>query len=144
MIKRITKRFLSLLLATVMVLALVPVITVPAHAATSGDVTGLADENIGLSFSGDANDAWDASGTTITGTVVSAGGTCGDTDYSSTLTIKNNKATKATLSFNYAIEQNSGTIQSPQAANSPKSLRRTPPSRSTSSPAAPAPLRRLP
>ena len=111
MIKRITKRFLSLLLATVMVLALVPVITVPAHAATSGDVTGLADENIGLSFSGDANDAWDASGTTITGTVVSAGGTCGDTDYSSTLTIKNNKATKATLSFNYAIEQNSGTIQ---------------------------------
>ena len=111
MIKRITKRFLSLLLATVMVLALVPVITVPAHAATSGTVTGLANENIGLSFSGDADNAWDASGTTITGTVVSAGGTCGDTDYSSTLTIKNNKATKATLSFNYAVEQNSGTIQ---------------------------------
>ena len=111
MIKRITKRFLSLLLATVMVLALVPVITVPAHAATSGPVTGLADENIGLSFSGDANDAWGASGTTITGTVVSAGGTCSDTSYNSTLTIKNNKDTKATLSFNYAVEQNSGTIK---------------------------------
>ncbi len=111
MIKRITKRFLSLLLATVMVLALVPVITVPAHAATSGTVTGLADENIGLSFSGDANDAWGASGTTITGTVVSTGGTCSDTSYNSTLTIKNNKDTKATLSFNYAIEQNSGTIK---------------------------------
>ena len=111
MIKRITKRFLSLLLATVMVLALVPVITVPAHAATSGTVTGLADENIGLSFSGDADNAWGASGTTITGTVVSVGGTCSDTSYNSTLTIKNNKDTKATLSFNYAIEQNSGTIK---------------------------------
>ena len=56
MIKRITKRFLSLLLVTVMVLALVPVITVPAHAATSGTVTGLADdENIGLSFQGTAD-----------------------------------------------------------------------------------------
>ena len=104
MIKRITKRFLSLLLATVMVLALVPVITVPVHAATSGTVTGLADENIGLSFSGDADNAWGASGTTITGTVVSVGGTCSDTSYNSTLTIKNNKDTKATLSFNYAIE----------------------------------------
>ena len=111
MIKRITKRFLSLLLATVMVLALVPVIAVPAHAATSGTVTGLADENIGLSFSGDADNAWGASGTTITGTVVSVGGTCSDTSYNSTLTIKNNKDTKATLSFNYAIEQNSGTIK---------------------------------
>ena len=111
MIKRITKRFLSLLLVTVMVLALVPVITVPAHAATSGTVTGLADENIGLSFSGDADDAWGASGTTITGTVVSIGGTCSDTSYNSTLTIKNNKDTKATLSFNYAVEQNSGTIK---------------------------------
>ena len=111
MIKRITKRFLSLLLATVMVLALVPVITVPVHAATSGTVTGLADENIGLSFSGDADNAWGASGTTITGTVVSVGGTCSDTSYNSTLTIKNNKDTKATLSFNYAIEQNSGTIK---------------------------------
>ena len=111
MIKRITKRFLSLLLATVMVLALVPVITVPAHAATSGTVTGLADENIGLSFTGDADNAWGASGTTITGTVVSVGGTCSDTSYNSTLTIKNNKDTKATLSFNYAVEQNSGTIK---------------------------------
>ena len=111
MIKRITKRFLSLLLVTVMVLALVPVIAVPAHAATSGTVTGLADENIGLSFSGDADNAWGASGTTITGTVVSVGGTCSDTSYNSTLTIKNNKDTKATLSFNYAVEQNSGTIK---------------------------------
>ena len=116
MIKRITKRFLSLLLATVMVLALVPVITVPAHAETSGTVTGLANENIGLSFSGDADDAWSASGTQIVGSATGKGGTCSDTHYSSTLTITNNKTTKATLSFDYAIEQNSGTIQVDGAA----------------------------
>ena len=110
MIQRISKRFLSLLLVAVMVLALLPVITLPAFAATSGTVTGLSDTNIGLSFSGTADDAWSATGTTITGSVVSVGGTCSDTHYNSTLTIKNNKATKATLSFNYAIEQNSGTI----------------------------------
>lgn len=110
MIQRISKRFLSLLLVAVMVLALLPVITLPAFAATSGTVTGLSDTNIGLSFSGDADNAWSATGTTITGSVVSVGGTCSDTHYNSTLTIKNNKATKATLSFNYAIEQNSGTI----------------------------------
>ena len=111
MIQRISKRFLSLLLVAVMVLALVPAITLPAFAATNGTVTGLSDSNIGLSFSGDANDAWRATGTTITGSVVSVGGTCSDTHYDSTLTIKNNKATKATLSFNYAIEANSGTIK---------------------------------
>ena len=110
MIQRISKRFLSLLLVAVMVLALLPVITLPAFAATSGTVTGLSDTSIGLSFSGDADNAWSASGTTITGSVVSVAGACVDTHYNSTLTIKNNKATKATLSFNYAIEQNSGTI----------------------------------
>lgn len=53
MIQRISKRFLSLLLVAVMVLALVPAITLPAFAATNGTVTGLSDSNIGLSFSGD-------------------------------------------------------------------------------------------
>ena len=111
MIQRISKRFLSLLLVAVMVLALVPAITLPAFAATSGTVTGLSDANIGLSFSGDADDAWSATGTTITGSVVSVGRTCSNTHHNSTLTIKNNKTAKATLSFNYAIEANSGTIE---------------------------------
>ena len=109
--KQVFKRFLSLALAMLMVLTLLPAMTTTAWAATNGTVTGLADENIGLSFTGDADDAWSATGTTITGSVVSVSGTCSDTSYKSTLTIKNNKATKATLSFAYAIEQNSGTIQ---------------------------------
>ena len=109
--KQILKRFLSLALSVLMVCSLVPGLAVTAYAATSGTVTGLADENVGLSFSGDANDAWSATGTTITGSVVSVGGTCSDTHYDSTLTITNNKLTKATLSFGYAIEQNSGTVK---------------------------------
>ena len=109
--KQVFKRFLSLALAMLMVLTLLPAMTTTAWAVTSGTVSGLADANIGLSFDGDADDAWSATGTTITGSVVSVGGTCSDTSYNSTLTIKNNKATKATLSFAYAIEQNSGTIQ---------------------------------
>ena len=109
--KQVFKRFLSLALAMLMVLTLLPAMTTTAFAATSGTVTGLADENIGLSFTGDADDAWSANGTSIIGAATSTGGTCGDTSYKSTLTIKNNKATKATLSFTYAIEQNSGTIK---------------------------------
>ena len=111
MIQRISKRFLSLLLVAVMVLALVPAITLPAFAATNGAVTGLSDANIGLSFDGTAEDAWNANGSTITGSAVSVEEMCDSTHYESTLTIKNNKTAKATLSFNYAIEANSGTIK---------------------------------
>ena len=111
MIQRISKRFLSLLLVAVMVLALMPTISLPVFAATNGAVTGLSDANIGLSFDGTAEDAWNANGSTITGSAVSVEGMCDSTHYESTLTIKNNKTAKATLSFNYAIEANSGTIK---------------------------------
>lgn len=111
MVKRIGRRFVSLLLTFVTVLTMLPAMTLPALAETSGTVTGLTDENIGLSFTGDADDAWSASGTQIVGSATGSGGACGDTHYSSTLTITNKKGTKATLSFDYAIEQNDGTIQ---------------------------------
>ena len=111
MVKRIGRRFVSLLLTFVTILTMLPAMTLPALAATSGTVTGLADGNIGLSFSGDVDDAWSANGTGITGGATSTGGTCGDTPQKSTLTITNKKSTTATLSFDYAIEQNSGTIQ---------------------------------
>ena len=104
------KRFLSLVLCMCMVLALLPNVTMTAFAATSGTVTGLADENIGLSFTGDADDAWSANATSITGAATSTDG-CDGTNYDSTLTIANKKSTTATLSFDYSIEQNSGAIQ---------------------------------
>ena len=109
--KSTLKRFLSLVLCMFMVMALLPNVTMTAFAATSGTVTGLTDENIGLSFEGDADDAWSANGTSITGAAISVSGGCSTASYKSTLTITNKKSTTATLSFDYTIEQNSGTIQ---------------------------------
>ena len=111
MVKRIGRRFVSLLLTFVTILTMLPAMTLPALAATSGNVTGLTDSNIGLSFSGTAVDAWTASGTSIIGAATSTGGTCSDTTYNSTLTITNKKSTTATLSFDYTIELNNGTIK---------------------------------
>ena len=111
MIKRIGRRFVSLLLTFVTILTMLPAMTLPALAATSGNVPGLTNKNIGLSFSGDKDDTWSASGTQIIGSAKSTSGSCGDTDYSSTLTITNNKLTKATLSFDYTVALSNGTIQ---------------------------------
>ena len=112
MVKRIGRRFVSLLLTFVTILTLLPAMTLPALAATSGTVTGLADENIGLSFEGDADDAWSANGTSIIGAATSTTGSCNSTThYDSTLTITNKRSTTATLSFVYSIEGNSGTIK---------------------------------
>lgn len=112
MVKRIGRRFVSLLLTFVTILTLLPAITLPALAATNGTVTGLADENIGLSFSGDADKAWSAGGVQIIGKVRSTPGSgcSGNKNYRSTLTITNKKSSKATLSFDYTVVVSSGTI----------------------------------
>lgn len=111
MIKRIGRRFVSLLLTFVTILTMLPAMTLPALAATNGNLR-LADENIGLSYNGGADNAWTAKdGTTITGSAKSTGGTCDDmTNYNSTLTITNNKSTTATLSFDYTVTVSGGTI----------------------------------
>ena len=110
--KQVFKRFLSLALAMLMVLTLLPAMTTTAWAATNGTVTGLSDSNIGLSFTGSADDAWSASGTQIIGKARSTSGSgCGGgSNYRSTLTITNKKTTKATLSFDYTVVVNDGTI----------------------------------
>ena len=110
--KNMYRCFLSLVLCMCMVFVLLPNIAMPAYAANSGTVTGLADESIGLSFSGDADNAWSASSTQIIGKARStSGSSCGGgKDYSSTLTITNNKTTEATLSFDYTVVVSEGTI----------------------------------
>lgn len=112
MVKRIGRRFVSLLLTFVTVLTMLPAMTLPALAETSGNVTGLTDQNIGLSFNGTADNAWSASSTQIIGKARSTSGSgCGGgSNYRSTLTIKNNKTTKATLSFDYTVVVSEGTI----------------------------------
>lgn len=112
MVKRISRRFVSLLLTFVTILTMLPAMTLPALAATGGDVAGLADENIGLSYRGDAENPWNATATGVIGKVkTTPGGTCSDPKkYRSTLTITNKKTTKATLSFDYTVVLSEGTI----------------------------------
>ena len=112
MVKRIGRRFVSLLLTFVTILTLLPAMTLPALAAERGPVTGLSDTDIVLSYDGSKTDTWAALCTTITGTAQSEKNTCDKaTSNSSTLTITNNKNTLATLSFDYTIVQNNGTIE---------------------------------
>ena len=113
--KSTLKRFLSLVLCMCMVLTLLPNVTITAFAASSGEVTGLSNENIGLSYSGDKDDTWSANGTTITGSIQSSSG-CGTTHYSSTLTLTNKRSITAVLSFDYAIDAQGGTIQVDETA----------------------------
>lgn len=112
MVKRIGRRFVSLLLTFVTVLTMLPAMTLPALAAEGGSVTGLSDTDIGLSYDGSKTDTWAALCTTITGTAQSEKDACDKaTSNSSTLTITNKKSTPATLSFDYTITVNGGTIQ---------------------------------
>ncbi len=108
--RQVFKRFLALTLVLAMVLALLPDLKLEVKAASSGEVTGLSNENIGLSYSGDKDDTWSANGTTITGSIQSSSG-CWTTHYSSTLTITNKRSIAAVLSFDYAIDPQKGTIQ---------------------------------
>lgn len=112
MIHRISKRLISLLLATAMILAMMPVVSLPAYAATSGNVSGLSDDSIGLRYTGAAEVTWVTGGTTVVGSAQSTEGSCGSTNhYDSTLTITNQKSTAAVLSFDYTVAENSGTIR---------------------------------
>ena len=112
MVKRIGRRFVSLLLTFVTVLTMLPAMTLPALAAERGSVTGLSDTDIVLSYDGSKTDTWAALCTTITGTAQSEKDACDKaTSNSSTLTITNKKSTPATLSFDYTITANGGTIQ---------------------------------
>lgn len=112
MIKRVLKRLTAMLLAFVLLFTLFPDLSLTAYAATSGTVSGLSDTNIGLSYSGTADNAWTASGTTINGktTPASGSGCSAVSATTSTLTIQNNKTVSATLSFKYEIIA-SGTVQ---------------------------------
>ena len=113
--KRIGRRLVSLLLTFVTILTMLSAITLPARAATSGNVTGLDDKRIGLSFTGSAGenyDPWKATDAQIIGNAKPKKNWAGKLfSKESTLTIKNTTSIPVTLSFDYAIEQNEGTIK---------------------------------
>ena len=111
--KWIGRRLVSLLLTVVTVLTMLPAMTLPALAATSGTMTDLDDKSIGLSFDGDAEDPWSTDGMKITGSATSVE----DSNLGwaipseSTLTITNNRDTSATLSFDYTVVLSGGEIK---------------------------------
>lgn len=112
MVKRIGRRFVSLLLTFVTILSLLPAMTLPALAANKGEITDFPDKNIGLSFAGDVDNAWQIKNANVIGQVISnKDSSCNTINHNSTLTITNKKTTTATLSFDYTIEKNDGTIQ---------------------------------
>lgn len=111
MIKRIGRRLVSLLLTFVTILTMLPAMTLPALAATSGPVTGLSDSDVGLSFTGDAENAWTAGDDQIIGYAQTTRSGWKNIRHQSTLTITNNKETTATLSFGYIIDKNNGEIK---------------------------------
>ena len=110
--KSVWKRLLSLALCICMVFVLLPNMAMPANAAWSGSVSGLRDNGIGLSWSSTLplDAPWIACDTKIEGSVISRTVVGIETDYSPTLKIENKKGSKATLFFDYVIEQNGGTI----------------------------------
>lgn len=111
MVKRIGRRFVSLLLTFVTILTMLPAMTLPALAATSGNLS-FPDSSIGLSFKGNADSPWQIKSADIIGQVKSVtDSSCNTTDYNSTLTITNNKTTTATLSFDYTATLSSGVIR---------------------------------
>lgn len=115
MLRDLLRRILSLGLSAVLLLALLPAISAPALAAVSGTLTGLSNEDIIATYTGTddgANSSWSVlGGNSISGSVIGTAGMCSDSHYNTTLTLKNNKPTAAILSFDYAIAQNSGSIQ---------------------------------
>lgn len=113
-VKQAVRRFLALMLTMALVLPLMPQLSLTAQAAVSGTISGLVNTDIGAAYSGTDNgdySSWSATGgNSILGSVISASG-CSSTSYNTTLTLTNNKSTEAILSFDYEIEQNSGTVQ---------------------------------
>ena len=110
--KNILRRFMSMLLAILMMITLLPVMTLPAYAANGGGtLTGLADASIGATWTASTDDvdyaSWSVqSGTEILGTAKYKSGVCTGSDNNTTLTLTNNKNEAAILSFTYTIGGN--------------------------------------
>ena len=107
MLRGVLKRFLTFMLACLMVLTAMPVsgLKVQAAGTLSLDVEGLRAQ---YSKKG----TWSASGNIINGSVTgTAGGTCSSASSADdTLTLTNNKGMAALLSFDYAPILNGGSV----------------------------------
>ena len=99
--KNFLKRSLSLLLTVLMIYSLVPAMAVTAEAAV---LSGLSDEDIGLSCSTASN--WTVTSNGVTGSVTGSKLFSYYLSSSDTLTITNNKGAAALLSFDFSVSGN--------------------------------------
>lgn len=106
MLKGISKRFLSLVLAAVMVFSLLPGMSFTAYAATT--LGGLTVNGLSATYDGGT---WTAGGTTINGSATGTKGSCNDSAGSGSLTLISTRTDEATLSFDYSLTLNDGTVQ---------------------------------
>ena len=112
MVKKYIKTSVSLFCCVLLIFNIFPI---TANATVSGDLSGTSTSGIKLSYSGDA--AWNASNTTITGSVTGTAaqsGSCGNStpaaSKTGTLTISNNSGSNKKLSFTYKAEVNGGAV----------------------------------
>ncbi len=104
MVKNVLKRFLSMMLAVMMVLSLLPAMSLSVEAASN--LSGF-DVN-GLSAQYDGDDVL-ASGNSINMSAKGSSG-CGSSAGKSALTLTSVRDTEALLSFDYALDLNGGTV----------------------------------
>ncbi len=102
MFKKLSKRLLALLMVFAMIVPMIPVVSLPIHAA-SGSLT-MSSEGLSASYSGDT--ASTGGGTTAT---VSQKSNLLSTK-SSSLVLSNTSGATALLSFDYTVSINSGTV----------------------------------
>ncbi len=108
MLKNVSKRLLSLLLVLSIVIPMIPYTATHVHAA-SGSLTMDA-EGLTASYSGDGT--WSGGGTSASGSVTGKKVIFWNQSQTATLTFANERADgkTATLSFDYNITQNTGSV----------------------------------
>ena len=104
MVKDVLKRFSTLALAALMVLTMLPVM------AMAADLSVTTIDGLTASYTEGDYVSWSVSGNEITGDIHGNSGCSSVTAASSTLTLKNNRATAATLSFGYEVTLNGGSV----------------------------------
>ena len=114
-VRGVMRRWAYMLLAVVLVLTSVPAFPLSAYAAVNGTLNGLANKDIGASYTGTDDGGftnWSVNGVNgIVGTAKSEAGACSSTKCNTTLTLTNKKDSAAILSFDYKVTFSSGKIQ---------------------------------
>ncbi|MDO4622414.1 MAG: InlB B-repeat-containing protein [Eubacteriales bacterium] len=106
MLRNACKRCLTMLLAVLMVIAMLPATAKSVQAATA--LNGLSVNGLTAETSGGE---WEAGGTSINGSAKGSSGGCSSSAGNGSITLKNTLSTEAVLTFEYELTLNGGTVQ---------------------------------